>query len=404
MTESMGEDSSNTVLRRKASETLQGQRSRSVSPARALGQALRKVASSLWSLRLSVGETGEVEVGPDDLANQIVSDGVLMLLEGADGSAGAAICDLAAMSAFIEHQTIGTVIDRAPHPRQATRVDAAMVQPLIDATLAALSETAGAEAALAWMTGFRFGAWMKDAATLGLALDAERYHCLRASVDFSGAKPGQVTVILPHREPVRASEPERATRGDLAGVVMGAPIELRAIMARLRLPLVQIEGLRPGQVLDIPGDALGQARLETVDGTKMSLVRLGQAGGFRALRLLEGTVAPAEPAAKTKPPPPQKPKRDRKPARARNAPQSTDPPQQVIDAHGEPVPGPGAQGQAPPPSSQPAEQVVAQPGAGGAGFMGDLPDLPETGPSPAPAPRAGGEDRPVDNPPLPPPT
>lgn len=250
--------------------------------------------------RLSLSELLEL---PPDRA-------LIAVLEGPGEGLGILVLSAAVLAGIIEIQTIGRVTDLPPAQRRPTRTDAALVAGMIDAALAGLEEELRDEADLAWAGGFRYASFLEDARPLGLLLEDGPYRVLRAGVGLAlGAKTGEVILALPaegrgQRPVPRRPEGEAAEAGPaftlaLGEQVLAAGARIDAQLGRLVLPLAEVMGLRPGQVLALPQAAIDRISVEGIDGRHLALAKLGQTRGMRAIRLQveAGAAAETPPAA-----------------------------------------------------------------------------------------------------------
>jgi len=288
----------NAVLRRKASAAKEVWQARAMSPAKALRLSLARSAEDLWDLALAASGIGLSEEPLDAVIDALPDDGLITLLDGPDGAIGAAYFQFPVVSGLVEVQTVGKVSKLAPDPRRVTRTDAAMVAPLIDATMerfeALLADSGDAD----WAHGFRFGSMMESARLLSLALRATDFHVFRVTLDLAAEREGEAMLIFPVVEhPVASiSGSDTLQSQALEASLMQAPADLRAVLHRLSLPLSAISALKPGDTLPIPAEAIAQTELEVGAQTTLVKTRLGQMNGMRAVRLSmpgEGALTPA---------------------------------------------------------------------------------------------------------------
>jgi len=218
------------------------------------------------------------------------------VLEGPAQTMGLFVAAPAVLAGLIEVQTLGRVSPLPAMPRRPTRTDAAMVAEMIDVALKGLETGLAEEADLVWAGGFRYASFLEDARPLGLLLEDEPYRVLRTEVSLAGgAKSGTILLAFPAqgrgREP--APKPDAPALPDpgppfaeaLAERVSGADCALDAVLARLTLPISALMTLQPGEVLPLPMAALDRITLEGIDGRRLSMGKLGQNRGMRAVRL-----------------------------------------------------------------------------------------------------------------------
>jgi len=268
-----------------------------MSSAKALRLSLARAADTLFDLALTVATVEQQRVPLGQIDTALQEDGLILLLDGSGGTRGAVCLDQQMMAGLIEVQTTGRVRKGTSQPRRATRTDAAMMAPLVDALMDGIDAEMGAELDEYQPRGFCFGDRVDDLRSLALTLDAPDYDHFRVTVDLGpGAKTGWLDLLLP----VRADPPKRAADSDrtacdtarMSDVVLGAPITLDAVLARITLPLREACALEPGQILELDRETLTATRLVTAGGHPVAEARLGQVNGWRALRLVSAPAGP----------------------------------------------------------------------------------------------------------------
>jgi flagellar motor switch protein FliM len=300
-----------SVIRRKTRAARGGTDTRAVSPVRALRLALARAADTLLGLPLVVAtvEQARVEAGETEAA--LGGGGLCLLLDGAAGMrAGMRLCP-ALLGALIEVQTTGRVRPGEVRARAPTRTDAALVAPLVDALLAGFDDGLADGGGDAARRGLHFGDRVEDARALALLLVAPEFDLFRLTVDLGpGLRTGRLDLLVPPlpvagtplaaaRAGAGADGGGRRPGGDaaLSAAAMAAPVPLDAVLARIRLPLVEAMALAPGARLDIPRASLGRVRLLGAGGHLAGEGRLGRRDGWRAVRLsgpeAEGRAEPA---------------------------------------------------------------------------------------------------------------
>ncbi len=303
-----------SVLRRKTRAAREGSDPRVMSPVKALRLSLARAADTLFGLALIVATVEQRRIETGELDDALGSEGLFMLLDGARGARGALRLDIALMTGLIEVQTIGQVLPGALRERPATRTDAAMVAPLVDALLAGFDTEMAAGHAHHAPRGFRFGDRVEDARALGLLLPASEFDFFRLTIDLGpGKRTGRLDLLLP---PAPAPIPPRSgavmpqrradTTRDIASVALSAPVVLDAVIARISLPLREAMTLRPGDHLGLPRDCLARSELVAAGGLVAAEGRLGQREGWRALRLAGHVAEADEGSAGPEPPSPEK--------------------------------------------------------------------------------------------------
>lgn len=280
----MSDPAPQTVIRRKLSAL----------PAAPLGEAegaaiwrevLPKVSEAQFELALALRSLRARRLDPDAFVALAGEKDLVIGLRGAGGAAGLAIFDPSAVASLIEALTLGEVRNSEPADRVPTATDAALAGDALDAWLGAVAQASGAVSGILAATA---GAYLPNGRAARLSLRDEPLDVLTLRLDLGeGAREGCVTLGLP---PVRASEGPSAISGSPAW--LAAPVRIHAELARLDLPYGRIRTLAPGATIDLPLDVVGNVRLKGEDGRVAARGRLGQSGGFRAVRLQNDAQLP----------------------------------------------------------------------------------------------------------------
>ena len=257
---------------------------------RALRLGLARAARDVLELPCAVIGATQARLLQDDVPDALGEDRILILVDGPDRAIGVVSVDRGCLTALIQQQTMCRVTGGAPSERAFTPTDAAMVAPLLNGAIERAAVLAEIPADKDCLTGFRFGAKADDIRAVILALEAERFRLFDLTIDFdSGKMQGRMTLALPELEP-GAEEEDGAlaeSRARMQRAVGAAQADLMAVIGHLRLPLSKLEDMKAGDVLPLVHDRLNQADLIAIDGRKITSVRLGQAGGWRAVRFGE---------------------------------------------------------------------------------------------------------------------
>lgn len=282
------------VIRRKLS-TAAAVAADAPGPDRALRLALGRAAQAEMALALVVRSLREDGRSLAELLDQTEPGMFLGVLEGRAEALGLMALSQDVLSAVVEHLTTGTITVLAQAPRKPTRIDAAMVMPLIDRMLAEFEAAFGpGDAVPDWVRGYRYASFLDDARPLGLLLEEGRYRVFRAEVALGpGARTGAILLALPAEGPTprgSAAAPSAAEgaafAAGLRGAVLDSPATLEAVLTRLRLPLQAVMGWAEGALVPLPLAQPGNMGLEAPRGRVVARVRLGQCAGARAVRLL----------------------------------------------------------------------------------------------------------------------
>lgn len=285
------------VLRRMAAAAREDQSSRAMSLPKALRLTTPKVADNLFGLPLAVIGVTERRVTQSEAWALFSDETLLILLDGPGGIVGAAALDSDLVGALIQQQTTGQVGPAKEQVRAMTRTDAAMIAPLLDAILERSSALLETEAERLVMQGFKFGARAEDSRMLGLALDASVFHVFKLSLDVDrGTRQADLILCLPvqeiHTPASKQDEENDPIDAGLDKIIMTVPTELTAVLCKLRLPLSELGQFKPGDIIPVAASAIGKTGLHGQTGRKISQGKLGQSGGYRAVRLSAAGAAP----------------------------------------------------------------------------------------------------------------
>lgn len=263
-----------------------------VTAAVALGKALARAGDATAGLSINATDVTEDRVVLSVLDGDIAEHDLLAIAEGADSRFGLLVADPDLIAAVIEMQTIGRVLPSPAHPRPTTRTDAAMCADFFDLVLEGLERalTAAQLPVASLCNGFRFALQLDDYRAAKMALPDIAYRRYRAVLDLgNGGKQGHLTLLLPFD----ATKPPAAHRSgagpekpsETPPAILGARVELHAILHRVRMSLDNVSGLAPGMVITLTRDVLDTVELEDLTGQIRATCRLGQAAGQRALRI-----------------------------------------------------------------------------------------------------------------------
>lgn len=263
-----------------------------LTPARALRLAVTRAAESSLGLPLSVLSVREEEVELDHLLARLDDGLMLLALRQGGRSTGLVALDAEGRSAAIEAQALGHIAAAPPDPREPTAVDAALARPFLAAVLRE------AEGALA---GTPLDGWLEATEVAErvtpreapLLLPDGRYRALSLTLDLGvGGRQG-LLVLLAGLAPPPA---QAASSAALAPLVLSARTQVDAVLPRLRVPLLAVEGWAEGDVLTLPGVTVASLSLESRD-LPVASARLGQAAGMRAVRIETAVVPDLAPLA-----------------------------------------------------------------------------------------------------------
>ncbi|WP_274963335.1 MULTISPECIES: FliM/FliN family flagellar motor switch protein [Thioclava] len=310
--EAMVHERETSVLRRKTEAAKAGAGTAPITPARAITLALSKVAQDMLELPLQVASIEEATRSLADLPEMLEDLSLLAVIEGPGEALGVLALPPATLATLIEMQTMGRFGKTMPAPRKPTRIDAAIAADFVDAVLAEIEEGLISDPAISWAGGFRFASHLDDPRPLGLLLEDVSYRVWTGQLGFGtgGERSGGFLWAVPREgrggamrcaapaagenpeggagpkaESFTLEDPARDWSDTFERSILAASAQLEAVLHRVTLPLSTVLTLRPGTEIPIPEDALEKITLEAQVRRKLSLARLGQSHGLRALRL-----------------------------------------------------------------------------------------------------------------------
>jgi len=258
----------------------------------ALSQAFARMCADYPGLKGAVTKVALRRVSLAELVDLTEPGMFLALLEGPGDAMGMIWICRTTLAAMVEAQTTGAVMpvaDTAGTPRLPTRTDAALMAPMIDSFLHKLSVRCAELPESASVSGYLYGSFLDDRRPIGVVLDDIDYDMLTIRVALSdGAVSGTWTLVVPRPAPAPA---DKKADGDswescMAEAVENSAVSLNAVLCRVKLTLEEALALTKGDVLRVPDAALETLGLTATGGAQVASGRLGQAHGFRAVRLV----------------------------------------------------------------------------------------------------------------------
>ena len=267
-----------------------------MTPERALRESMQKAGEAKHGLALEVSEVEETVQHLEDLGNVMGDEPLIALLKARDGALGLFSLDAQLLAALAEIQITGSVSDREAEQRPSTNTDLALSKSFVDAVFEHLEVVLSAEGRGPWFYGYRADKRIEAARKIGVRLEDGTYMMYRLSVALNEhGRVGQLMLALPSS--VRQAGANGALAPDLAEWerAMGETVKdssavLRALLHRVQLPIQDVSALSVGHILPIPRQALDAVQLVDLEGGVVSKGKLGQAQGFRAVRLSENVL------------------------------------------------------------------------------------------------------------------
>jgi len=291
----MTEGTQVTLLRRMTRPQGQEATGNPLTSSRAVRLALTKAANDTVGLILTVQSVAEETTDLDDMLGSLSDDLMLVGLWRADHLVGVIALDMEMRAAVLEMETMGAVLAQPAENRVPTRTDKMLCDPLVAAFLSAFPTAVAGTVLDGWIDGVTSGDRVESVRAAGLVLSDCAYRIVRLCVDLGVAdRQAQVVMVLPVVKDVveTVAEPHETADWDATfqDAVSNAPACLTALLHRFPVSLATAQGLQVGSVLSLPGCTVNSVRLLSPDGKGVAQAKLGQVGGYRAIRL---EVAPA---------------------------------------------------------------------------------------------------------------
>ncbi len=284
------------TLKRKISGAHRDSAAPKMTALRALRLSVARASEELFGLALAVSGGRQAHMLPDELGSELSDNDLLVVLDCPGGMTGAAAFSLPMVAAVIQHQTTGRVSDRTAEPREYTDTDAALMSPLLEEVLRCASTLVEEDADVGCFQSIRFGARSHDARTLLLTLRAEKYRMFSLPVDIAlGRHQATLTFVLPMDANSDESGQPEEQEPDARAVnspFLDVETDLRAVLARFRLPVSELNELSVGDTLPLPRERLDDTALVTLTDKVVARGKLGQMNGHRAVRLMAPTAVP----------------------------------------------------------------------------------------------------------------
>ncbi len=273
--------------------------------------ALRRAAQETISLRIDVTSCRLRLLSLTELLEMPGVRSLIGILDGPSEAMGVIVLSPEVLAGLVEVQTVGAVTKHAPMARKPTRTDAAMVAGFFDSALSELDMALTSQPEAVWASGFRYASFLDDPRPLALMLEDAAWQVIEAEVSLAqGAKTGRVILAMPAvGRGTKAAQAvsdqaarHKAFNSELCEQVNQSVATLEAILVRVQIDLSELMDLGVEDVVPLFGASLDTVQIESADGQRLAIARLGQARGMRALRILrladdQPANAPSDPLA-----------------------------------------------------------------------------------------------------------
>ena len=268
--------------------------------ARGIEDRLRPLVKTTLAAEVSAPRV--VRLG--DAIGAIGAPALIGVVEIEDADTPALIAADAGLAWHLVDLTLGGDPSAAPPPgaRALTGIDMALGRLHLEAVLAAFSAAIAAGLGRPPTKALRLRDQRQNAAQLRLAPDYIDVLVIRLALTLAEAgRRGACDIILPLSalDVIRASVEARASAAarerpnDLWRTLMrraaaAAPVRVDAVLHRQEMSLAALQGLRVGQILEVPREAPGAIAL-TIDqpGRRRALIATGRLGAFRDAKVVK---------------------------------------------------------------------------------------------------------------------
>ncbi len=286
----MTESTQATLLRRLIRPQGQEAAVNPLTSSRAVRLAVTKAANDTVGLVLTVQGVAEEVTGLDDMLGSLPDDLMLVALERQGLLAGLIALDMEMRAAVLEMETMGALLATPADLRAPTHTDKMLCDPLLTAFLSAFPAAVVDTPLEGWADGVSPGEKIQNTRAAGLVLEDREYRVVRLNMELGVAeRQAQMVIALPivQSDDVAVMPPVPAVdwTGTLQDNIADAPACLDALLHRFPVSLATAQALQVGSVLRLPGCSVSSVRLLAPDGQVVAQAKLGQIGGYRAVRL-----------------------------------------------------------------------------------------------------------------------
>lgn len=304
----MTESTQVKLLRRMTRPQGQEAAGNPLTASRAVRLALTKAANDTVGLVLTVQSVAEEVTGLDDMLGTLADDQMLVELKREGDLAGLIALDVEMRAAVLEMETMGALLATRSEPRAPTRTDKMLCDPLLCSFLSAFPAAVMDTPLAGWVDDVQPGEEMQNTRVAGLVLEDCAYRIVRLNMDLGVAdRQAQLVIVLPLVQSDDSADVAPAPDVDWAGAlqenIADATASLDALLHRFPVSLATAQALRVGSILPLPGCSVSSVRLLAADGQVVAQAKLGQVGGYRAVRLETAPEAQLEALSSAAAPP-----------------------------------------------------------------------------------------------------
>ena len=258
---------------------------------RGLRLALARAGRSFSELDIALVAMEEVELPLEAMVDALSEARSVVLTTGPKDRQGVAVMDTALIASVLEQVTTGTIRKSDPDERRPTKTDMIICAELLDAILNEISVEMMEIQQAPMISDFRYLRALTDPSGVELTLENDFYRLFRLKLDLgNGARQGELllcfqagSAVVGGNGPGRKRNWERDWREQVDNV----PVRVQAIMHQTKMPLRQITGLKPGDLVELPRSRLEQVVLTGSNKKPVARGKLGRQGVNRAIRIID---------------------------------------------------------------------------------------------------------------------
>ncbi|MBV1867053.1 MAG: FliM/FliN family flagellar motor switch protein [Marinosulfonomonas sp.] len=285
----MTEQTDPSTLRSKIGKQSAQAETRGMSVRKALRLATARAGQDMGQLVATLAGCQQSRVELAQVVAAVDGPQLIFLIGGPQNTRGLALVDGMLASGVVEHLTTGRVVRAPPEERDPSRTDAIMLAEILDRILAAMDKELLESVNQPPVIGYQNLVLLDDGRAVSMALEDVRYHRFELSIDLAdGGKTGEMLLFFP--EPIvvadAGAEQQKKTWQDAWHAhVDRIPAHIDAILHKFAMPLDELQKLEVGNLIPVPTEQVAAVRLSGSDRNAVAIGKLGQALGFRAVRI-----------------------------------------------------------------------------------------------------------------------
>lgn len=255
---------------------------------RVADELFRKSAKNGFDLNIEVSDVQVSRIRTDVALESLPEIAVRLLLSSADGELGLCVIDGDLNDGLIEQQTLGRIAKAVRGDRAVTQIDAALCEGFVRTVLSIMEEELSATTQASAVLGFVCDKPNFDLEELTLMLTAEQMDIMRVTIDMGpGVKTGVIEFWFPASGVITSADGviSNPVGPKLRDHVLDVEVHVNAMLDPVPISLGKMLGMKVGDLMEIPREALVSARIMDRRGVLVTRARLGQLNGRRAARI-----------------------------------------------------------------------------------------------------------------------